>query len=421
LPFAVRAAPLITVGGLTPVPLPPASKVEAGTFLIEFSRVLPAGADGAPVATAGFWLALITRKAAITRTTTSTGAPIMIIALTVPEIRRLLIQLIWTDPLDPDATLTRSKWRRRGPRSAQSSSMRRISSGSCNTRSMTQSPQNPVAVIGATGQQGGAVVDELLRRGAAVRAIVRDPGSEKSRALAARGVILVLGDQDAPEGMTDALAEVRSLFFMTTYDPSTGGPEGEANRGQAVAAAAARAGVPHVVYSSVGGAERESGIPHFESKRVVEIALAESVPSSFIRPTFFMENLKRAMEPSSEREFVLRLPMRGDVPLQMVAVRDIGIVSAATLLDPGVLPGGSIEIAGYQGSGDEIARQIGEHLGKPGRFEAAPLSVLGDDTDRQAMFRWFVDTPAYQADFEATKRVDPEVLDLTAWLRSTTV
>jgi len=113
LPFAVRAAPLITVGGLTPVPLPPASKVEAGTFLTEFSRVLPAGADGAPVATAGFWLVLITRKAAITTTTTSTGAPIMIIALTVPEIRRLLIQLIRTDPLDPDATLTRSKWRRR--------------------------------------------------------------------------------------------------------------------------------------------------------------------------------------------------------------------------------------------------------------------------------------------------------------------
>jgi len=133
-----------------------------------------------------------------------------------------------------------------------------------------------------------------------------------------------------------------------------------------------------------------------------------------------MENLKRAMEPSSEPKFVLRLPMRGDVPLQMVAVRDIGIVSAATLLDPGVLQGGSIEIAGYQGSGDEIARQIGEHLGKPGRFEAAPLSVLGDDTDRQAMFRWFVDTPAYQADFEATQRIDPEVLDLTAWLRSAT-
>jgi uncharacterized protein YbjT (DUF2867 family) len=185
-----------------------------------------------------------------------------------------------------------------------------------------------------------------------------------------------------------------------------------------VAEAAARAGVPHVVYSSVGGAERESGVPHFESKRIVEKALTEVIPASFVRPTFFLENLARALGPTDDPDFVLRLPMRGNVPLQMVAVRDIGVVSAEVLLDPSVLPGGSIEIAGDELTGDTIADRIGAHLGKPGRFEELSLSVLGSDTDRQAMFRWFVETPAYQADFEATKRIDPGVLNLTMWLRS---
>jgi hypothetical protein len=52
----------------------------------------------------------------------------------------------------------------------------------------------------------------------------------------------------------------------------------------------------------------------------------------------------------------------------------------------------------------------------PGPF--AVIGALGSDTDRQAMFRWFVETPAYQADFDATRRIDPSVLDLTTWLRS---
>jgi uncharacterized protein YbjT (DUF2867 family) len=283
---------------------------------------------------------------------------------------------------------------------------------------MPETSPSPFAVIGATGQQGGAVVDALLDRGAPVRAIVRDPQSDSSKLLSARGVELVTGDQEDPAGMAEALRDVSGLFLMTTYDDTSGGTEGEIRRGRAMAEAAARAAVPHVVYSSVGGAERDSGVPHFESKRLVEKSLAKVVSASFVRPTFFLENLTRTLGPSEEPDFVLRLPMRGDVPLQMVAVRDIGIVSAAVLLDPTVLSGGSIEIAGDELTGDAIADRIGLHLGKPGRFEELALSVLGDDTDRQAMFRWFVETPAYQADFNATKRIDPGVLDLTTWLRS---
>jgi len=281
---------------------------------------------------------------------------------------------------------------------------------------MTTTDLLPYAVVGATGQQGGAVVDALLGAGHPVRALVRDVDSAKSESLKKRGVTVIRADQDDAASVEEALRGIRGLFLMTSYSESDGGTEGETRRGLAVAEAAARAEVPLVVYSSVGGAERHSGIPHFESKRRVEEALSGLVPSLFVRPTFFMENLARSIVADDSPEFVLRLPIPGDVPMQMVSVTDIGRVSAAVLIDPDSLPTGSVEIAGDVVTFAHAAELIGRRLGKAGRFESLPLSVLADDADRTAMFQWFVDTPGYQADFEATRRLEPDVLDLSAWL-----
>ncbi len=277
----------------------------------------------------------------------------------------------------------------------------------------------PYAVIGATGQQGGAVADALLARGLPVRGLVRDAGSASSRALEERGVGLVTADLDDPDSLTAAMRGTAALFAMTTYSGPEG-TEGEVAHGRAIADAAARAGVPHVVYSSVGGAERRSGVPHFESKRRIEEHLESAVSASFVRPTFFMDNFARALSRDAGEEIVIRLPMPGDVLLQMIAVRDIGIVAAAAMVDPSVLGGRAVEIAGDELTGDRIAERIGAATGRPARFEAAPLEVLGEDEDRKAMFRWFVDTPAYEADLASTRAIDPDVLNLTGWARART-
>ena len=107
------------------------------------------------------------------------------------------------------------------------------------------------------------------------------------------------------------------------------------------------------------------------------------------------------------------------IRLQMVAVRDIGQISAAFLLGAAEAPGGAIEIAGDERTGSQIAAAFGEHAGLPARYEALPLPVLGDDADTQAMFRWFAETPAYQADIRAAKAIEPSAWDLPTWLRST--
>jgi uncharacterized protein YbjT (DUF2867 family) len=273
-----------------------------------------------------------------------------------------------------------------------------------------------IAVVGATGKQGGAVVDALLGRGASVRALTRNPRSERARALAGRGVEVVTADAEDPAATRAALEGVSALSLMTTFS-GPDGTRGETRRGIALVEAARDAGVPFVVQSSVGGAERATGIPHFESKRRVEEALeASGLAHAFVRPVFFMENLLYQLPAAAADEGVVRLPMPGDVPLQLIAVADVGRVVAAQAVAPDAAAGTAVEIAGDELTLDQIAAQISAATGVPTRFEPQPLDDLDDD--RASMFRWFSTPPAYQADVAATRVLDPGLLTFAEWLVS---
>jgi len=273
------------------------------------------------------------------------------------------------------------------------------------------------AVVGATGQQGGATARALLRAGARVRALTRDPQGHAATVLAAdAGAEVVAADIADARSLRAAFAGVDGVFAMTTFAGPTG-PAGQVEHGRLIGDAARDAAVPQVVYSSVGGAERQTGIPHFESKRRVEEYLAElGFPLTVVRPTFFMDNFARGGPRDENGVLVLRLPLPPGVPLQMIAVRDVGAVAAAALLDPAAVPGGAVEIAGDELTGEQIAAAFGQRAGLPSRFEPLPLSALAGDPDRQAMFGWFAALPAYQADFAATRALAPDVQDLPAWL-----
>lgn len=286
---------------------------------------------------------------------------------------------------------------------------------------MTTSTTKTIAVAGATGAQGGAVVDALLERGARVRALVRSTGSERARILSGRGVELVQIDAKDSASLRNALQGVDASFFMTTPygDSQNTNIDGEIQQGVDFVDAATAAEVPHVVFSSVGGAERHSGVPHFESKRrIEEHLLGSGLPATIVRPVFFMDNFL-SMAPTVEgSELVLRLPFPDGIKLQTVAVRDIGVVVASALLDPAVVPA-AIEIAGDELTGSEIAATFGAYVSLSARYEALPVEVLDGQDDLQKMFRWFADTPAYQADIAAVRRVDGDLWNLQTWLQST--
>lgn len=271
------------------------------------------------------------------------------------------------------------------------------------------------AVVGASGAQGGAVVRALRERAVPVRALVRNPDGAAAGELAAAGASVVRADFDDAASLRAAFTDVAGLFAMTTF-ATAGGTEGEVANGRAVVDAAAAAEVPLVVYSSVGGADRQTGIPHFESKWRVEQYLREvGLPARVIRPTFFMDNFAGYFAPQVENSVsVVRAPLRPDVPLQMIAVADIGRAAATVLLEPDRLSA-PIEIAGDELTAEQVTEVFARHAGLPGRFEPLPVESL-DDADQEAMFGWFQRLPAYRADFAGTRALVPDVTDFAGWV-----
>ncbi len=277
---------------------------------------------------------------------------------------------------------------------------------------MSSRAEGPIAVIGATGQQGGAVADALLRHGVPVRAVTRNPHGDKARALADRGAEVVSADLDSADSVRAAFDGAAAAFAMATHD-GPDGTEREVAHGRTIARAAAEARLPFMVYSSVGGAERRSGIPHFESKRRIEEFLLDAVPVTFVRPTFFMETL-RWMIRRDGHHTLLAMPLPKTTPVQFISVRDIGQAAAQLLLKADAAP--PAEIAGDELTGEQIAERLTRSLGSPVTYVQAPLEALGDDEDLKAMFRWLAQLPAFQADFVRTRELVPNVEDLSAWL-----
>jgi uncharacterized protein YbjT (DUF2867 family) len=285
---------------------------------------------------------------------------------------------------------------------------------------MSTQTAGTVAVFGATGHQGGAVVDALLDHQARVRALVRDPRSDRARALAARGVELAAVRTDDPASLAAALATVDGFSFMTPEANSLEEVEAEIRVGTALVDAAVEAGVPHVVFHSVFGADRESGVPHHDSKHAIEEYLGKSgLRATMVRATAFMENFASVMAPSLEHgEIVLRLPLPEDVALKMISIRDIGRVAAALLLGTAQAPSGAVELVGDELTGPQIAAAFGARAGLPARYEALPLSVLPNDLDK-VMFREFAKAADHPSDPAAVRSIEPATLDLAAWIRAT--
>jgi len=189
--------------------------------------------------------------------------------------------------------------------------------------------QQTILVAGATGQQGGAVARHLREGGFAVRALTRDPDGDKAQALRAGGSEVVRGDLSDRASLDAALEGVYGVFSMAT--PFEQGMDAEVLQGKTLGDAARAAGVRHYVYSSVGGAERRSGVPHFETKWQVEEHLRSlDLPMTIVRPVYFFENFGGwGLQPQEGGEgYTLAMPLSPDATLQSVAVDDIGAFAA---------------------------------------------------------------------------------------------
>jgi uncharacterized protein YbjT (DUF2867 family) len=280
---------------------------------------------------------------------------------------------------------------------------------------------DPILVVGATGQQGGAVARELLGRGREVHALTRAPDSLAAKQLAAQGAIVVQGDLDDLRSIRRAMSEVASVFSVQTH-LTPAGVEGEVRHGFVVAQAAKDVGVAHVVYSSVDGAERDSGIPHFESKRAIERRLqAFDVPTTILRPTMFMENLAaHARSQLVGEALVVRLGLRPEARLQMIATADIGSFAADAFQSPERYIGEALALAGDELTGAQIADAFHAVTGIAARYEQQPLEqIRAISADLALMWEW-IDAFGYdRANIAALRASHAGLRTLPDWLEQT--
>ncbi|MFG2647767.1 NmrA/HSCARG family protein [Streptomyces sp. NPDC048436] len=275
-----------------------------------------------------------------------------------------------------------------------------------------------VLVTGATGGQGGAVARRLLASGWAVRALVRDPDQPGAKNLKALGAELFAGDLNAPGSLLAAARDVYGVFSVQPADLIHPDPEAEVRQGKNVADAAKAAGAAHLVYSSVGAAGRESGVAHFESKAEIEAHIdALAVPATVLRPVFFMENWPYMVPEAQNGERVGSIALDADTSLQMIALSDIGRISAEVFGNPAEFIGEKIEIAGDELTVRQIAEAFSRADGIPTRFERQPIDELRSGAGELAnMFDWLSEE-GYEADITALRERHPELLTLEVWLR----
>src|ERR1700726_187685 len=191
-----------------------------------------------------------------------------------------------------------------------------------------------ILITGVTGNQGGAVAQALRDTGFYLRGLTRKPDSERAAALARHGVDVVKGDLDDEATLRRALAGVWGV--CSVQNTLEAGVEREEAQGKRLASLAREAGIEHYVYTSVGSANKRTGVPHFDNKwRIEETVRGLGFPSHVIlRPVFFMENL---LAPVGLQASTLGWALGPDTKLQMIAVDDIGWFGARAFTDAAAL------------------------------------------------------------------------------------
>ena len=265
-----------------------------------------------------------------------------------------------------------------------------------------------VAVTGATGQQGGAVTRALLEKGFSVRALSRNPGSERAVELGQHGVELVRADFDDPQSLQDAFRGAEAAFIVST--PFEAGVERETEQGIRAVEAAKAAGVGHVVFSSVAGANNRTGVPHFDSKfRVEQHLQSDGVPYTIIAPAFFYDNMLAAFALPNLKQGTFAQALPAGIKLQCVATDSIGSFAAHVFANPDRFYEKRIDIAGDSLTGSEFASALSRAAGRDIKYYEVPLDqVKSQSEDMALMYDWF-EKVGYSIDISSLKHDYPDV------------
>lgn len=300
-----------------------------------------------------------------------------------------------------------------------------------------------IAVAGATGAQGGGLVDAVLDDGSgswAVRALTRDPGSDRAKALAARGAEVVAADLDDPSSLERAFAGAHGAFCVTFFWDHFS-PEKELAHAEALARAARAAGVRHAIWSTLEDTRRrvplsddrmptlmeKYKVPHFDAKGEANRFFTDSgVPTTLLHTSYYWDNLIHFGAGPTRGEdgrLAFVLPM-ADKKLPGIAAADIGRCAFGVFQQADEFAGKSVGIAAEHLTGEQMAASLTKALGREVVYSYVPPEVyrtfgFPGAADLANMFQ-------YKRDFEAeycafrdpaiARRLNPAIQTFDAWL-----
>jgi uncharacterized protein YbjT (DUF2867 family) len=300
-----------------------------------------------------------------------------------------------------------------------------------------------IAVLGATGQQGGGLVRAILADPAAgfsARAITRHVDSEKAKALQKAGAEVVAADMDDEAGLKKAFTGAYGAFVVTNFWESFSA-EKEIAQATNAARAAKAAGVKHVIWSTLDDTRKwvplsdnrmptlggKYKVPHFDGKGEADKAFSEAgVPTTWLLTVFYWDNMiffGTGPKKGPDGKLALTMPM-GDGKLPAMAAEDIGKCALGIYKRGNEFIGKKIGIAGEQLTGAEMAAKLTKALGREVAYNAVTPEVYrafgfpgADDMGNMFQFkRDFNEDYCRSRSVELARSLNPELLSFDAWL-----
>lgn len=304
------------------------------------------------------------------------------------------------------------------------------------------SDKRVIAVLGATGNQGGGLVNAILEDPDGpftVRAITRDAGSEKALALSARGADVVEADLGDVDSLRRAFAGAHGAYVVTNYWESMS-PQVELAQAGNAARAAKDAGVEHVIWSTLEDTradlplddprlpvlEESYTVPHFDAKAEADqVFLDLGVPTTFLRTTFYWEAFLQGFAPQrgEDGRLVLSLPM-ADSPLAGIAAADIGRVALAIFTRGKEFIGATVSIAGEHLTGVQLAEAFADLYGEPvvyqpmsyDQFRAIGIPAAAEIGNMFQYYAEAADAFTGDRDLDVIRSLYPDLQTFRIWL-----
>jgi len=300
-----------------------------------------------------------------------------------------------------------------------------------------------ITVFGATGAQGGGLVRAIATdpdSEFSVRAVTREPNSEKAKALAALGAEVVYGDLGDTASVHKALEGAYGAFFVTFYWAHFS-PEQEKAEATLFAKAAKEAGLKHAIWSTLEDTRElvplhddrmptlmeKYKVPHFDAKGESNQQFRDAgVPTTFLHASFYWDNFiyfGSGPKRGEDGKLALTLPI-GDAKMAGIAAEDIGKCALGVFKKGPEYIGGNVGIAGEHLSGKQMADALSKALGEPVVYNKIPAAVYrsfgfpgADDLGNMfQVYDEFEEKMNELRDVKVSKRLNPQLQNFEQWL-----